>query len=115
MMLTYPVSYPTSKILDLILGKEIGNFYDRDRLKELVQVKRSPLALIRQWQTDVQTYKIIILLAPLQVTKDVNDLDKDEVNVISGVLELRKKKVEDVMTRLEDAYMLPMDAVVDDS
>uniref|UniRef100_A0A182VEB1 Uncharacterized protein n=1 Tax=Anopheles merus TaxID=30066 RepID=A0A182VEB1_ANOME len=84
MMLTYPVSYPTSKILDLILGKEIGNFYDRDRLKELVQV-----------------------------TKDVNDLDKDEVNVISGVLELRKKKVEDVMTRLEDAYMLPMDAVMD--
>uniref|UniRef100_A0A182K384 CNNM transmembrane domain-containing protein n=1 Tax=Anopheles christyi TaxID=43041 RepID=A0A182K384_9DIPT len=84
MILTYPVSYPTSKILDMLLGKEIGNFYDRDRLKELVQV-----------------------------TKDVNQLDKDEVNVISGVLELRKKKVEDVMTRLEDAYMLPMDAVMD--
>uniref|UniRef100_A0A182PE21 CNNM transmembrane domain-containing protein n=1 Tax=Anopheles epiroticus TaxID=199890 RepID=A0A182PE21_9DIPT len=84
MILTYPVSYPTSKILDFILGKEIGNFYDRDRLKELVKV-----------------------------TNDVNDLDKDEVNVISGVLELRKKTVDKVMTRLEDAYMLPVDAVMD--
>uniref|UniRef100_A0A182NFP3 CNNM transmembrane domain-containing protein n=1 Tax=Anopheles dirus TaxID=7168 RepID=A0A182NFP3_9DIPT len=84
MLLTAPLSYPTSKILDYLLGKEIGNYYDRERLKELVKV-----------------------------TKDINDLDKDEVNVISGVLELRKKTVSDVMTRLEDAYMLPLDTVLD--
>lgn len=38
MLITFPLSYPTSKILDFILGEEIGNFYNRDRLKELVKV-----------------------------------------------------------------------------
>lgn len=84
MLITFPLSYPTSKVLDVLLGEEIGNFYNRERLKELVKV-----------------------------TTDINDLDKDEVNVISGVLELRKKTVEDVMTRIEDAFMLDIDAVLD--
>lgn len=47
------------------------------------------------------------------MTKDVNDLDKDEVNIISGALELRKKTVAEVMTHLEDAFMLSIDAVLD--
>ncbi|XP_058450101.1 unextended protein [Malaya genurostris] len=84
MLITAPLAYPTSKILDYLLGEEIGNFYNRERLKELVKV-----------------------------TNDINDLDKDEVNVISGVLELRKKTAEDVMTRIDDAFMLPLDAVLD--
>ncbi|XP_059616319.1 unextended protein isoform X2 [Phlebotomus argentipes] len=83
MLLTWPLSYPTSKILDLLLGEEIGNVYNRERLKELVRV-----------------------------TKDINDLDKDEVNIISGALELRKKTVGDVMTHIEDAFMLSLDAVL---
>lgn len=48
-----------------------------------------------------------------QVTNDVNDLDKDEVNIISGALELRKKTVSGVMTHLEDAFMLSIDAILD--
>ena len=38
MIITFPLSYPTSKILDLLLGEEIGNVYNRERLKELVKV-----------------------------------------------------------------------------
>lgn len=38
MVLTFPLSYPISKILDVILGEEIGNVYNRERLKELVKV-----------------------------------------------------------------------------
>jgi metal transporter CNNM len=38
MAITFPLSYPTSKILDYLLGEEIGNFYNRDRLNELVKV-----------------------------------------------------------------------------
>lgn len=49
----------------------------------------------------------------LKLTTDVNDLDKDEVNIISGALELRKKTVAQVMTHLEDAFMLSIDAVLD--
>lgn len=38
MVLTFPLSYPTSKFLDLCLGEEIGAVYNRERLKELVRV-----------------------------------------------------------------------------
>lgn len=40
-------------------------------------------------------------------------MDKDEVNIISGALELRKKTVADVMTRIEDVFMLDYEAVLD--
>ncbi|XP_037958050.1 metal transporter CNNM4 [Teleopsis dalmanni] len=84
MLLTFPLSYPVSRFLDFILGEEIGNVYNRERLKELVKV-----------------------------TTDINDLDKNEVNIISGALELRKKTVADVMTHLDDAFMLSLDAILD--
>ncbi|XP_065355938.1 unextended protein [Calliphora vicina] len=84
MLITFPLSYPTSKILDVLLGEEIGNVYNRERLKELVKV-----------------------------TTGINDLDKNEVNIISGALELRKKTVADVMTHIDDAFMLPLDATLD--
>lgn len=84
MALTFPIAYPVSKVLDFLLGEEIGAVYNRERLKELVRV-----------------------------TKDVNDLDKDEVNIISGALELRKKTVADAMTHIEDAFMLSYDAILD--
>jgi len=38
MFLTFPLSFPISKILDLILGEEIGTKYDRQRLIELLRV-----------------------------------------------------------------------------
>lgn len=43
----------------------------------------------------------------------MNDLDKEEVNIISGALDLRKKTVKDVMTKLKDCYMLPITSVLD--
>ena len=49
----------------------------------------------------------------VKVTTDVNDLDKDEVNIISGVLEMRKKTVGDIMTHIDDAYMLPIKSILD--
>lgn len=49
----------------------------------------------------------------MKVTTDNNDLDKDEVNIISGALELHRKTVVEVMTHLEDAFMLSIDAVLD--
>ncbi|XP_011169430.1 metal transporter CNNM4 [Solenopsis invicta] len=84
MLITFPLSYPISKLLDVILGEEIGNVYNRERLKELIKV-----------------------------TTGYNDLEKDEVNIIAGALELRKKTVVDVMTRIEDVYMLNYNAILD--
>ncbi|KAL4714272.1 hypothetical protein ACJJTC_009624 [Scirpophaga incertulas] len=79
-----PLAWPTSKLLDYFLGEEIGTHYNRERLKELVKV-----------------------------TNHVNDLDKEEVNIISGALDLRKKTVKDVMTKLKDCFMLPITSVLD--
>ncbi|KAF7995021.1 hypothetical protein HCN44_004493 [Aphidius gifuensis] len=84
MWLTLPLSYPTSMLLDFLLGEEIGNVYNRERLKELVKV-----------------------------TTGFNDLEKDEVNIISGALELRKKTVSNIMTKIEDVYMLDYNAILD--
>ena len=39
MVLTFVVSYPISKILDLILGKEIGTIYNRKKLLEMLKVR----------------------------------------------------------------------------
>ncbi|CAB0036563.1 unnamed protein product [Trichogramma brassicae] len=84
MLITFPLSYPISKLLDFLLGEEIGNVYNRERLKELVKV-----------------------------TTGYNDLEKDEVNIIAGALELRKKTVADVMTRIDDVYMLNYNRTLD--
>jgi len=84
MLATFPLSFPISLILDCALGDEIGNVYNRDRLREL-----------------------------LKVTQGDMDLVKDEVNIIAGALELSKKTVSNIMTKLEDVYMLEYSSTLD--
>ena len=84
MIVTFPIAFPISKVLDCVLGEEMGNVYNRDRLREL-----------------------------LVLTKDNIDLVKDEVDIIAGALELSKKTVSDVMTKIDDVYMLEVGAVLD--
>ncbi|CAG5929004.1 unnamed protein product, partial [Menidia menidia] len=84
MLLTFPASYPVSKLLDYLLGQEIGTVYNREKLLEM-----------------------------LRVTDPYNDLVKEELNIIQGALELRTKTVEDVMTPLRDCFMIPADATLD--
>ncbi|XP_016355765.1 metal transporter CNNM2-like isoform X2 [Sinocyclocheilus anshuiensis] len=84
MLLTFPASYPVSKLLDYLLGQEIGTVYNREKLLEM-----------------------------LRVTDPYNDLVKEELNIIQGALELRTKTVEDVMTPLRDCFMITGDATLD--
>ncbi|OXB58271.1 hypothetical protein ASZ78_010465 [Callipepla squamata] len=84
MMMTFPASYPVSKLLDCVLGQEIGTVYNREKLLEM-----------------------------LRVTDPYNDLVKEELNIIQGALELRTKTVEDVMTPLRDCFMIAAEAVLD--
>lgn len=49
----------------------------------------------------------------LQVTDPYNDLAKDEVDMIQGALELRTKTVEDVMTSINDCFMVDISSVLD--
>ncbi|XP_077353912.1 cyclin and CBS domain divalent metal cation transport mediator 4a isoform X2 [Festucalex cinctus] len=84
MLLTFPLSFPVSKLLDVLLGQEIGTVYNREKL-----------------------------LGMLKVTEPYNDLVKEELNMIQGALELRTKTVEDVLTPLADCFMIQADAVLD--
>lgn len=66
-------------IISFILqGEEIGNVYDRERLMEYIRV-----------------------------TKDYNRLEADEMNIISGALKFKNIRVADVMTPIDDVFMLP--------
>ncbi|KAM8760723.1 metal transporter CNNM4 isoform 2-T2 [Acanthopagrus schlegelii] len=84
MLITFPLSWPISKILDCVLGQEIGTVYNREKLVEM-----------------------------LKVTEPYNDLVKEELNMIQGALELRSKTVEDVMTPISNCFMIHSDAVLD--
>ncbi|XP_037787511.1 metal transporter CNNM4-like [Penaeus monodon] len=63
------------------------------------------IAIVRDVEDLSVLYKI--------VTHDHNDLKKEEQNIICGALELHKKTVGEVMTRLDDMYMLSVDTVLD--
>ncbi|XP_033367555.1 metal transporter CNNM4-like [Parus major] len=84
MLVTFPLSFPISKLLDCILGQEIGTVYNREKLVEM-----------------------------LKVTEPYNDLVREELNMIQGALELRTKTVEDVMTPLQNCFMINSDAILD--
>ncbi|GCB77812.1 hypothetical protein scyTo_0018518 [Scyliorhinus torazame] len=84
MVLTFPLSYPISRLLDCALGREMGKVYSRERILEM-----------------------------LRVTGPTNGLEADELNMIQGALELRSKTVEDVMTPIRDCFMVAVDAVLD--
>ncbi|XP_076101621.1 unextended protein-like [Mytilus galloprovincialis] len=84
MVLTFPLSFPISLLLDKILGEEIGHVYDREKLQELIRV-----------------------------TKDFNELKNDEVNIIAGALELTRKSVTEVMTKIEDVFMIDINSKLD--
>ncbi|KAL8562755.1 hypothetical protein ACOMHN_022630 [Nucella lapillus] len=47
------------------------------------------------------------------MTADHKVLQNDEANIIAGALQLANKRVEDVMTRIEDVYMLDVNTVLD--
>ncbi|XP_053161771.1 metal transporter CNNM4-like isoform X2 [Hemicordylus capensis] len=83
MIVTFPLSYPISRFLDFLLGKEMGTIYNREKLMEMLKLTAS------------------------------NDLMKEELNIIQGALELRNKTVEHVMTPLQDCFMINSNAVLD--
>ncbi|CAF1471472.1 unnamed protein product [Adineta ricciae] len=84
MLLTFPISYPLSKLLDTILGEEVGARYTRDQMGALLKHT---------------------------TTTDIEDREKI---MMTGVLSLKAKKIRGVMTNLEDVFMLEANRIVDD-
>ncbi|XP_022709103.1 metal transporter CNNM4-like isoform X1 [Varroa jacobsoni] len=84
MVLTFLASYPISRALDYVLGEEIGHVYDREKLIQYIKL-----------------------------TMDYTQLANEEVNIISGALELKTKQAGHIMTRIDDVFMLPYNTVLD--
>eukprot|EP00039_Didymoeca_costata_P017951 m.331487 g.331487 ORF g.331487 m.331487 type:complete len:744 (+) comp16740_c0_seq1:82-2313(+) len=84
MILTFPVAWPVSKLLDCLLGEELGSVFQRKELLQLVQL-----------------------------TDKANDLDKDELDIVTGALTYSDKIVEEVMTPISDVFSLPMNSILD--
>lgn len=84
MVVTFPLSYPISLVLDKILGEEMGQIFNKEKLQELIRM-----------------------------TADRQGLLDNEANIISGALELNNKSVEDIMTKIEDVYMLDINTELD--
>ncbi|XP_058044882.1 metal transporter CNNM1-like isoform X5 [Ahaetulla prasina] len=84
MAATFPICYPLSRLLDWALHQELSTFSTRERLLET-----------------------------LRAADPHGDLVSEELAMVQGALELRTKVVEDILTPLNDCFMLHSAAILD--
>ncbi len=90
MYILAPVAWPTAKLLDYLLGEDHGTTYKKAGLKTLVTLHKSLGAAGEQ-------------------------LNQDEVTIISAVLDLKAKPVGNIMTPMEDVFTMSADTTLDES
>jgi len=78
MLITFPISWPISKLLDFLLGKDNKTRYRRTELRELVKLHG----------------------------KQEDNLSHEEVNIISGALDLKRKTILHILKPIQDVIML---------
>jgi len=89
MYLMAPVAWPIAKLLDWLLGEDHGTIYKKSGLKTLVTLHKT--------------------------LGDVDErLNQDEVTIISAVLDLKHTPVEEVMTPMNDVFVMSEDTVLDE-
>lgn len=89
MYIMSPVAWPVAKLLDYLLGKDHGTIYKKAGLKTLVTLHKT-------------------------LGKAGEQLNSDEVTIISAVLDLKDKSVGSIMTPMEDVFTMSADAVLDE-
>ncbi|EED23113.1 DUF21 and CBS domain protein (Mam3), putative [Talaromyces stipitatus ATCC 10500] len=89
MYLMSPVAWPVAKLLDRLLGEDHGTVYKKAGLKTLVTLHKSLGAAGEQ-------------------------LNSDEVTIISACLDLKEKSVGSIMTPMDDVFTMSVDTVLDE-
>ena len=84
MVITFPLSYPVSLILDKILGEEIGQVYNREKLQQLIRLAK-----------DLKCEEVDIISGALALTKKTV---KDAMTKMSDVFMLELNTVLDFET-----------------
>jgi metal transporter CNNM len=82
--LLFPISFPLSAILDKLLGEDAANVYNKNKMKRLFELYEKEQLL-----------------------------DPQERKMLTAALELNEKKTFEVMTPLDQAFMLDIDSPVD--
>ena len=90
MYILAPVAWPTAKLLDYLLGEDHGTTYKKAGLKTLVTLHKSLGAAGEQ-------------------------LNQDEVTIISAVLDLKAKPVGNIMTPMADVFTMSADTVLNEA
>mmetsp|Transcript_24166 Transcript_24166/g.37134 ORF Transcript_24166/g.37134 Transcript_24166/m.37134 type:complete len:217 (+) Transcript_24166:324-974(+) len=84
MFVTFPISFPISAILDAVLGEEVGNILSKNQMKRMFEMLETE-----------------------------NVIKSSERKIIQAALDLQEKAAKDVMTRIEDVYMLDINTHLD--
>jgi len=90
MVMMFPITWPISKLLDVLLGHHSGTYFRRSQLKELVK------------------------LHGVKTEENEDPLTHNEIIIIRGVLEMKDKTVGAVMTPRNRVFMLPETTVLTD-
>ncbi|KAI9926812.1 hypothetical protein ASPWEDRAFT_46126 [Aspergillus wentii DTO 134E9] len=89
MYIMSPVAWPVAKLLDRLLGEDHGTIYKKAGLKTLVTLHKT-------------------------LGEAGEQLNSDEVTIISAVLDLKEKAVGSIMTPMEDVFTMSADTVLDE-
>ncbi|KAJ5619833.1 hypothetical protein N7510_003817 [Penicillium lagena] len=90
MYIMSPVAWPIAKLLDKLLGEDHGTIYKKAGLKTLVTLHKT-------------------------LGEAGEQLNSDEVTIISAVLDLKEKSVGTIMTPMEDVFTMSADTVLDEA
>ena len=89
MYILAPIAWPTAKLLDYLLGEDHGTVYKKAGLKTLVSLHKSMGDVGQQ-------------------------LNTDEVTIISAVLDLKDKSVGVIMTPMDKVFTMSLDDILDE-
>lgn len=84
-----PIAWPVAKLLDRLLGEDHGTIYKKAGLKTLVTLHKT-------------------------LGEAGEQLNSDEVTIISAVLDLKEKSVGSIMTPMDDVFTMSFDTVLDE-
>ncbi|KAL4873063.1 hypothetical protein BDV12DRAFT_161265 [Aspergillus spectabilis] len=89
MYIMAPVAWPVAKLLDRLLGEDHGTIYKKAGLKTLVTLHKT-------------------------LGEAGEQLNSDEVTIISAVLDLKEKSVGTIMTPMDDVFTMSADTILDE-
>lgn len=80
----FVIAYPMSKILNVVLGKEIRTVYTRDKIREV-----------------------------MRRAKDGKEMEENQFKLISGALDFKSKQVSSIMVPIKDVFSLDINTILD--